>query len=440
MENCVKIVVENPTPRHDYIFSLIFNQLLGISYCYVSSNNEAHINYTSVSLRGIQCVPHGLLAEKNIRLSIIDEVTFDLWLETPCFFRTGDTSLPFDLFSAAFFLVSRYEEWLPYEADIHNRFPATASLLHKNKLLEEPIVNQWALALKDTLLYEYPTLIFNPRRFEYLNTLDIDQAWKFKEKGAVRNILGSLSDVVHGRQENIFARWPIIMGLKQDPFFEVFDWHNSVCSELKIATIFFILVGDYGKFDKNIPHDNLHFIKLIQHLQKNAQIGIHPSYRSNSNSTALPTEIQRLKSITNTPIHLSRQHFLMHNMPQTYSNLLAHGIQEDYTMGYSTHLGFRAGIAAPFFWYDLENNKATGLKIVPFCAMDITPLYYRKETPQEAKKTLRNLLTKTAEVGGHFVSLWHNESLSETERWRGWRCVYNDMLKAVNEIYNQTIR
>lgn len=440
MDNCVQIAVENPTPRHDYIFSLIFNQLLGISYCYEPTENLAHISYTSRSAPSIQCVPHGLLSEKHVRLSITDEIAFDHWNAIPCFFRTGDTSLPFDIFSAAFFLVSRYEEWLPYEADIHNRFPATASILYKNNLLAEPIVNQWALELKNTLLFVYPHLTFNPRKFEYLNTLDIDQAWKFKGKGVLRNVLGSANDVLHGRWENTKNRWLVLLGLKKDPFFEVFKWLNAECRERKITTVFFILLGDYGKFDKNIPHDNTCFVQLVQHLHNDNKVGIHPSYNSNINSTILLTEIQRLKSILNKPIHISRQHFLMHTMPQTYRNLLAQGIQEDYTMGYSTHLGFRAGIAAPFFWYDLEHDMETTLKLVPFCAMDITPMYYRKESPKEAKETLRKLLTKTAEIDGLFVSLWHNESLSETGRWRGWRIVYEDMLQAATEITKQTTR
>ena len=118
----------------------------------------------------------------------------------------------------------------------------------------------------------------------------------------------------------------------------------------------------------------------------------------------------------------------MHRMPETYQTLIKNGITEDHTMGYSTHLGFRAGIAAPFYWFDLENNIQTKLKLVPFCAMDITPLHYRKESPDKAIKTLRNLMEKVNDVGGLFVSLWHNESFSETERWRGWRVVYESLL------------
>jgi hypothetical protein len=116
-------------------------------------------------------------------------------------------------------------------------------------------------------------------------------------------------------------------------------------------------------------------------------------------------------------------------MPNTYHTLIANGITEDHTMGYSSHLGFRAGIAAPFYWFDLSANKETELKLFPFCAMDITPLHYRNESPKQATESLQSLMKKVQHVGGLFISLWHNESLSETERWKGWRKVYQSILE-----------
>ena len=103
-------------------------------------------------------------------------------------------------------------------------------------------------------------------------------------------------------------------------------------------------------------------------------------------------------------------------------------------MGYSTHLGFRAGIAAPFYFFDLTKNESTNLKLYPFCAMDITPLHYMKQNPDEAIETLTELMNEVKAVNGLFVSLWHNESFSETERWKGWRKVYEALLsKAVKK-------
>jgi hypothetical protein len=56
----------------------------------------------------------------------------------------------FDLFAAAFYLVTRYEEYLPFIADRHNRFEASQSVLFKHGLLERPLINEWAEDLKQT--------------------------------------------------------------------------------------------------------------------------------------------------------------------------------------------------------------------------------------------------------------------------------------------------
>jgi hypothetical protein len=66
--------------------------------------------------------------------------------------------------------------------------------------------------------------------------------------------------------------------------------------------------------------------------------------------------------------------------------------------------------------------------------MDITPLHYRGESPSEATETIDELLQKVHEVDGLFVSLWHNESFSETERWIGWSFVYVRMLARAKEL------
>ena len=131
---------------------------------------------------------------------------------------------------------------------------------------------------------------------------------------------------------------------------------------------------------------------------------------------------------------MSRQHYLIHAMPYTYRQLIKLGIKEDFTLGYSTHIGFRAGIASSFYWFDLTENIKTDLLLTPFCIMDITPMYYRSETPEIAKKTIESLLNKVQAVDGTFVSLWHNESLSETDRWKGWRSVYVHLNKLANDI------
>jgi len=422
----IKIYCPDPSVRHTYIFDLLFKELLGTDYIFIDDISTCHINYSKDSGGLCHILPHGLLSEKDIRpdIQVVFENIDNQWF----MFRTNDASkTPFDVFAASFYLVSRYEEYMPYEADDHNRFSARFSCLTQNDLLEEPLINQWALYIKN-ILSSSTDLSFIPRKFEFLSTIDVDQAWKFKHKGLFRNVLGTFRDFKEGKWENFRDRWPVLFGLKKDPFYEAFSWHKLQETKYDIKPNYFMLVGDYGTFDKNTSHKNSEFKQLMQSLDSEDSIGIHPSYKSNTEQPKVAQEINRLESILCRPIVKSRQHFLMHRMPESYQTLIKNGITEDHTMGYSTHLGFRAGIAAPFYWFDLENNKETKLKLVPFCAMDITPLHYRSESPDKAIETLGHLMKKVNDVGGLFVSLWHNESFSETERWRGWRVVYESLL------------
>lgn len=431
----VRIYCPSAGVRHNFVFKLLFIELLGISYTVCDSTVDCHINYSDEKSTSPSCVPHGLLSEHNIKKVATD---IEPWEDTHCFFRTDGDLLPFDIFAASFYLVARYEEYLPYQADDHNRFPASASLLVRHKLIQEPLVNIWALKLKSIVYSAFPNLHFAPRKFEYLSTIDIDQAWKFKYKGALRSVLGTFRDLKEGKWENLKERWPVLLGLKKDPFRQAFDWHYDREQRYALEPIYFILIGDYGQYDKNTDYKNRRFQQLIKSLDHDEMLGIHPSYQSNFDDDTVKIEVDRLRASLNRQITRSRQHFLMHTMPETYRTLLASGITEDHTMGYSTHLGFRAGIAAPFYWFDLEKNETTDLKLIPFCAMDITPLYYRGESPNEAINTLEQLLLKVNNVGGLFVSLWHNESFSETERWKGWSRVYDAMLKKVYELESQT--
>lgn len=432
MQVPVKIYAPDYGVRHRYIFKLLFNELLGIQYEIIDTLSDADLNYSLEKGGIIQCTPYGILSETSIDSNHSSAIEFDSWDEIKCCFRTSDSLLPFDVFSASFYFVSRYEENLAYESDDHNRFPATSSILVKTGLIEEPLINQWALKLKDVLSGVCFNLTFNSRSYEFLSTIDIDQAWKFRNKGLVRHILGTFRDLAERKWENFFARYPVLLGFKDDPFY-TFDWHQSLSEREKLTTHYFILLGNKGKYDKNISHTNNQFVSLIRSLNNSNHLGIHPSYHSNIDTSLVQIEIERLQAILKEPITTSRQHFLMHTMPQTYRCLLEKGITVDHTMGYSTHIGFRAGIAAPFLWFDLEANEATNLRLFPFCIMDITPLHYRKETPEEAIETIRKLLDKVKSVNGLFISLWHNESLSETERWRNWRVVYEQMVKLASK-------
>ena len=356
------------------------------------------------------------------------------WKSSPTFFANDQHyTIPFDLFSAVFYLVSRYEEYGNFAPDTHNRFPPEASILVKNRWIKTPLVNIWVNQLLEEMLSLDAALKHKPRKFEFISTIDVDLAWKYKNKGWIRNLGGICTDILGMKTIKLKERWQMLVHKYRDPFYN-FDYQNRLHQQYQIDNRYFILLGKRSKYDKNTSSKNLYFRQLIRRLNVNAKVGIHPSYASNKDSGIVQREIKTLSQILGIQVKLSRQHFLVHQMPKTYQQLVQFGIKEDYTMGYTSYSGFRAGIAAPFYWYDLSKERQTDLLLIPFCHMDITPMHYESKSIDQACKDLTIFIEKVAKVGGLFSVLWHNESLSNSEQWQGWNKLYEHTLAEAHRL------
>ncbi|MFZ9759506.1 MAG: hypothetical protein ACO3CJ_08665, partial [Burkholderiaceae bacterium] len=101
------------------------------------------------------------------------------------------------------------------------------------------------------------------------------------------------------------------------------------------------------------------------------------------------------------------------------------GIQHDYSMGYPDVPGFRPGTAHPFAWYDLEQEQATDLILHPFCLMDVMCRNYQKMSAEDSLRLGQVLCERVQATGGEFGFIFHNESLSDTGPWKGWKRVFD---------------
>jgi hypothetical protein len=143
--------------------------------------------------------------------------------------------------------------------------------------------------------------------------------------------------------------------------------------------------------------------KILFQASNYADIGLHPSYSSNKSSTILEKEKTALEMSIEIPVVKNRQHFVKLYFPRTYQNLLKIGITEEYSMGYSTAIGFRSGTCTPYNFYDLSREKETELKIYPFQMMDFTIKEYLKLSPED--------------------------TFAPTKEGMEWRRIFTDLLK-----------
>ena len=431
----ILIYTHKITPRVRYIFKHIFTRILLIDIDFTTkvedfvAFNGPKLSYTKVPLgKEFFIKSHELLFQQGIKDV---EIHIEKWDETHAFFAGGEKSvLPFDIFAASFYLISRYEEYLPHIKDMHGRFSAAESIAYKYNFLEKPLVDIWAYKLLDKLKEKFPDYSYNLREYKYISTIDVDNAFCYKHKGIIRTIAGFLKDTSQFKIFNLWDRFTVRFNFKKDPFY-TFDELLQLKKELNIRTIFFFLIGDYTTFDTNVSTSKTKFRLLIKEMVDYARVGLHPSYYSSTDTSILKKEKERLESITNMPIKRSRQHFLRFSLPETYQKLIDLEIEEDYSMGYASHVGFRASTCTPFYFYDIDFEIQTPLKIFPFALMDTTLNDYMKLTPKQSLGKIRDLKNEVKKVNGTLITLFHNESLSNYQRWKGWKRVYGTMLKMV---------
>lgn len=427
------IFTHKKTARLHYILKLMLTELLGLPFKITESSDEfksyegPKFSYTNAPLENelfFMCKP--LLFEKDIHEPSLQ--VFE-WNGLKVFFPTGKSSaLPFDIFSAAFYLVSRYEEYLPYKKDAHERFDAKESIAYKYNFIDKPLVNYWAEILGERLKKNFPELKIKTPKYKYISTIDVDSAYAYKEKGLIRSIGGLSKSLLSANTEEFFERIKVLIGKQKDPY-DTFSYLQEVTEKYHINSIYFFLLADYGINDKNVPYQSLLLQKLIHSIADYAEVGIHPGYGSNYNKQKLITEHKRLEKILNRQITKSRQHFLKLTLPNTYRNLLELDITDDYSMGYASMPGFRASIANSFYFYDLDNETETKLRVHPFMIMEGTFKYYLNQTPEDFFASAKKIIDETKKVNGEFISLWHNDSLSNKGIWSGWRKYFEEMIK-----------
>ncbi|WP_372755472.1 polysaccharide deacetylase family protein [Mariniflexile sp.] len=423
------------TPRFKYVFKHICTRVLGIEVAFTTKIEEfiAHdslkISYTKQQLGSEFFIKsHDILFEQG--LNDIDP-NVQKWGQTKCFFFNGEKSaIPFDIFAASFYLLCRYEEYLPHVKDQYGRFLATESLAYKHGFLHQPVVDIWAYKFKDALQAQYPEYVFPERRYSVKPIIDIPIPYRYKLKGVMRSFGGVIKDLFALKLKNIYTRFMVIFNLQHDPF-DTFKYIINRQKQSKFKFLFFFLIGDYSTFDKGINPNKRKFVSLIKHVADYCEVGLKTSFFSIDNFSIMKKEKQKMEDILNSTLKASRQSFSKLNLPESYRNLIELEILEDYTMGYVNHKGFRAGSCTPFFFYDLDYEVQTPLKVYSYHLMDYVLL--KNHSLLDKKKTLNEIINEVKQVNGEFIPVFHNYTFSDIERWQGFKELFNIILESGNE-------
>src|SRR5688572_8307282 len=432
-----EMIVYSPsiTPRLQYISDLIGRELTGHPFQLTGEIEEyknargAKMNYSDrmVEEDELHLFPHSLLFEKDIQPQTTDCFETNGY---KAFFKTGG-GYPFDIFAASFYLLSRYEEYLPHSKDIYGRFAHEDSQAFKENFLNIPLINIWFQHFKEKLIQKFPSFNIQHSTFSFLPTYDIDEAYSYKHKGWWRRTGATIKDFLTEGLERVRLRKKVRKNKVDDPF-DSYDWMDDLHKTYNLDPRYFFLVpGKTGRYDRNILPTEPALQSLIKRHSDKYKVGVHPSWQSGNEPSLLKKEIETIEKITKTKISSSRQHFIRFNLPETFRQLISAGIREDFSMGYGSINGFRASIASPFYWYDLEKDEQTSLLLYPFCYMDANSFYEEKQTAMQALEEMGRYYHEVKKVNGTFITIWHNTFLGTDEKFKGWREVYAQFIREV---------
>jgi hypothetical protein len=435
------VYTERSSGRLNYVSKFIFEHVLKVKVVITNSFSEFEnstffkINYSTSAITGaFKILPHSLLFEKRISNN---KPNTSLKNDLIYFFENEVSSIKsnfnYDIFSSVFYFISRYEEWQPFEADSHGRFEAKESILFKNKMHLKPIVDHWIIELKKELQNFYPQLNFPENKFKVISTIDVDNLYAYKAKGVLRTIGAMVKDVIKLDLNNLKTRTMVLLNKEADPF-DIYSSNSDFSLKNNIPLIYFFLFRSGNKYDRTVDPNSNAFVEVFKRVkERSAQIGLHPSYFSSQNKEILKQEVASFFAKVGDPVKLSRQHYLKFDIKTTPQLLLENGIIADFTMGFASNIGFRAGTSFPFFYYDLAAEQATDLLLVPFCAMDGAYFIYDKLSPEKMINSMYELAVEVKKVNGLFVSVFHERTFSN-HIYPGYDHVYNKLFEKVIEL------
>ncbi len=424
------IYTHKKTPRLSYIMRQVCYGILGLEITFSTKVEDfikhkgPKITYTKQPLQNEFFVKsHDLLFEQGINDL---DIKLGDWNGTPAFFETDErSSLPFDIFAASFFLLSRYEEYMPHVKDDLGRYPAKDSLAYQHGLLNLPLVDLWAYKFHGILSERFNDITKPKRKYAFTPIINVTTSHSFSHRGLVRSMGGFFLDLGSFKLRRFFKRISVILGLKKDPY-DNFMYLSQIHKRFPVKAMFFFQFANYSTHDKNISPNNNKFRYLIKSVADYSVVSLSASFKANEDTKVLIEEKKRLASLINRPIRYSRLRYNKVNIPITYRNLIEAEFTDDYTMGYTHEIGFRAGTCTPFYFYDINMEVQQPLKVHPFAMYDyaLTSLKIKDQVFEKMDAIYRQV----QKVDGHLAVVFSNELLGEKHKI-DWIELYQSLLK-----------
>lgn len=425
------IYTQKVTPRIMYAFKHLCTHLLGIPIKFTSKIEEfiahdgAKLSYGKQALGNeffIQKVE--LLMEQGFSEL---EIKVQPWDDTICFFPLPEASdLPFDIFAASFYMLTRYEEYLPHVKDEAGRFPAAESLASQESFLHKPVVDIWAMKFKRILQDRFPDLEMEDRKFRSRSLITSESTFVFKNKGFLRSFIGMMLDVFQLNIGRVVDRLQVWARLKSDPH-DIFEDLIQLIKKHRLDMLFMFQLSDFSIHDRNIGHNRIPHRAVIKSVADYARVGLLMGYYAMEEIKSLRKEKLRMEEIVHSPVEHAMNAKYNLRLPDHYNDLIELEIHNDHSMGYPEVAGFRAGTCSPYLFYDINMEITTPLKIHPYsfhsALIETIPV-------KKVKEKIKRMVLEVKEVEGQFTAVFQNQDFSQYSN----KALHYEILKMVHDI------
>ena len=337
-----------------------------------------------------------------------------------------------DVIASTLFMLTRHEEKLSSQRDDHGRFPSSASVAARLGFLDRPLLDEYAVVVREWLRVLIPGWTPALRRFTVCPTHDVDTLFPFRTfSSAFRSFGGELFKRGGGVGEGVrLFRTALLEAAAPEKSVNLAGLYElaTLSRRLNLPGAFYFMARR-APIDSDYDLDEPLVRDCIRRLEADGfEIGLHPSYSTVGDLEQLKREKAALDTLVRQEHCGGRQHFLRFRVPDTWLAWEAAGLSYDCTLGYADREGFRCGTCHPFRPFDVQGDRELSLWEIPLVVMDVTLRNYRRYSPEEAEERMLRLARYCQLVGGKFTILWHNSSLAGT--WAPWAAAYRRVLEA----------
>jgi hypothetical protein len=337
-----------------------------------------------------------------------------------------------DIFASAFFMLTRWEEFVNRCRDEHGRFPAYESCAFKNDFLGRAIVNEYVELLWRSLLHLGYQEKRMDRKFDLMLTHDVDIPFQYESFKATARLSASyliLKKDYLSAFQHLLNYFKVKFGTIDDPF-DTFDYLMDVSESINKKSYFFFMAKGHSKHDAKYSIFSKKTNELIKEIQARGHyVGLHSSYDSSIDVSSFANDKREVENAIEQAALFGRGHFLRFEIPYTWQIWADSGMKWDSTLCYADKEGFRCGVCYEYSVFNILNRIKLSLKERPLIVMDGSFQKYQSDlTATMMRSEIMNLLNQVKKYNGTFVFLWHNSSFNVSE-WKKYESVYESIVK-----------